>query len=190
MTEQAQSVMELAGLTAVVGMGVVFSALVLLSIYMNLFKRIIGKLEAVHKEKRAVSAASASGASSSPVDIEGEQIAAATGVGLYLDGVHGGAGDSVAAAIGVGLHLQGVPGSTGSAAAAAIGVGLHLQGLPATGDAALAAAIGVALELKGGCTAQPAVAPMAGAGPWKVAGWLDTHAAARMIGQSATKRGR
>ena len=49
MIESGQSILQTAGTTAAIGMGVVFAALFLLSVYMHYFKIFIARLEGRHK---------------------------------------------------------------------------------------------------------------------------------------------
>jgi sodium pump decarboxylase gamma subunit len=108
MTE-SDSILRLAGMTTMVGMGVVFSALFLLSVYMNVFKRILGKWEADRKNKAEAVAQKATDAPVvEPVSgsTEEAQVAAAIGLGLYLDGVRGGVPAEITAAIMTALHIH------------------------------------------------------------------------------------
>ncbi len=105
--------------TTVVGMGVVFVALFLLSVYMHYFKILIARMEGRH---RAVGAPKAKASSPPPKvapapkpadEDPGAQIAACVGVALALEGVRGAPEPRVAAAIATALALHGAGGGAG-----------------------------------------------------------------------------
>ncbi|MDF1554984.1 MAG: OadG family protein [Deferrisomatales bacterium] len=114
MTESSQSVWMLASTTAAIGMGVVFVALFLLSVYMHYFKVFIARVEARHAlsqpaaKKRVAPAAPrldpVPGAA--PAEEDGARVAAAIAVGLRLHGAGGAPSGEVAAAIATALTLQ------------------------------------------------------------------------------------
>ncbi|PLX44153.1 MAG: hypothetical protein C0609_06285 [Deltaproteobacteria bacterium] len=140
---------ELALMTAVVGMAVVFTALFLLSIYMNVFKKILALLNEKREGKKTVSVAvldkAATGGKGVDVvnkenrimtadDVKNEKVAAAVAVGILLD------------------SMSAMP--------------------PAEHVAAIAAAL--AFEGAGlGAAPQPVAAPSTGS--WKLAGWAEAH---------------
>jgi len=102
-----------AGLTAAVGMGVVFSALFLLSMYMHYFKSLISRVEGRHKPPPTAPSKPAKPPSVKPIPEPARpagapeaEVAAAVAVGLHLAGMRGAPADSsVAAAIAVALEL-------------------------------------------------------------------------------------
>jgi len=106
------SIWAFAGMTAAVGMGVVFVALFLLSMYMHYFKILTARFEgrAQSPEPAAVKKV-AQPPSLQPVaapgkgGAEGPRLAAAVAVGLHLKGVRGTPGAEVAAAIAAALAL-------------------------------------------------------------------------------------
>lgn len=109
------SIWTFAGLTAAVGMGVVFTALFVLSTYMHLFKSVIARVEIRRAEKvpapppkaktrPAVKPVPTDG--SPVVPTEDARVAAAIAVGLSLAGAGGGPGGDVAAAIAVAMTLH------------------------------------------------------------------------------------
>jgi sodium pump decarboxylase gamma subunit len=101
MTDTAQSMMSMAAQTTAVGMGVVFAALFLLSIYMNIFKRILAHFEDAKRRKaepETVAGVPAPQVGSSTADPE-EETVAVIALGLHLDGFRGGVPADVAAAI-------------------------------------------------------------------------------------------
>ncbi len=169
MNGMSQDIGNLAMMTAVVGMGVVFTALFLLSIYMIIFKRIIGNLEKQHAAKKeAKVSASAAAPSLAPAlaaaDPEEERLAATIGLALHLEGVHQEVPADVAAVIGLALHLEGAqPNVTADvpadvAAAIMTALHMHIQGCNQ-------AQIEAAMEPTG-----PAANPS-----WKMAGWMESH---------------
>jgi Na+-transporting methylmalonyl-CoA/oxaloacetate decarboxylase gamma subunit len=110
------SVLQDAGMTAVLGMSVVFLALFLLSAYMHYFKILIARIE---RKKTAldgpVSDQPLKPLNQSPAPVtardetvhdEGSRLAAAVAVGLYLRGVRAAPTDAVAAAIATALTLH------------------------------------------------------------------------------------
>jgi len=107
------SIWTFAGMTAAVGMGVVFVALFLLSMYMHYFKVLTAKLEgrarppAAAAAKRPAQAPSLNPIPAAPVaGAEGARVAAAVAMGLHLEGLRGAPGDEVAAAIAAALALH------------------------------------------------------------------------------------
>lgn len=109
------SIWQLAGMTAAVGMGVVFVALFLLSLYMHYFKLLTARLEkakrapppAAPKRAKPVVAPVPDAAPTAPVASAGDApVAAAVAVGLYLRGVLPTAREEVAAAIAAALALR------------------------------------------------------------------------------------
>lgn len=111
MTQTGQSILQMAGTTAAIGMGVVFVALFLLSVYMHYFKVFIAWIERRHhasREAKQITPAPAPELAPAPAPgaDEGAQLAAAVAVGLRLEGVGGAPGGSVAAAIAAALALH------------------------------------------------------------------------------------
>jgi Na+-transporting methylmalonyl-CoA/oxaloacetate decarboxylase gamma subunit len=113
--ESGQTILQMAGTTAAVGMGVVFAALFFLSMYMHYFKLFIGHLEGRHHASREAKksatpaapklAPAPAGASAADAD-PGAELAAAVAVGLRLHGVGGVPGTDVVAAIAAALTLH------------------------------------------------------------------------------------
>ncbi len=100
------SIWTFAGLTAAVGMGVVFVALFLLSMYMHYFKVLIARFEGGRKAapappKAAARAPAVKSAAAAPTAArdDGGAVAAAIAVGLQLAGLRGAPSGEVAAAI-------------------------------------------------------------------------------------------
>ena len=100
------SIWTFAGLTAAVGMGVVFVALFLLSTYMHYFKILIARFEGGRRIAAAPPKASArapavkpAAASPTPARDDGGAVAAAIAVGLQLAGLRVAPSGEVAAAI-------------------------------------------------------------------------------------------
>lgn len=108
------SIWQLASVTAVVGMGVVFTALFLLSVYMHYFKLLTARIEA-----KSRAPAPAPPQKTKPVVAPVPESPPA--------GAMGEAGARVAAAVAVGLHLKGaIPAIRGEVAAAiATALSLH-----------------------------------------------------------------
>ena len=119
MIESGQTILQMAGTTAAVGMGVVFAALFFLSVYMHYFKLFIGHLEGRHHASReakksatpaapklAPAPAGASAADDATDADPGAELAAAVAVGLRLHGVGGVPGTDVVAAIAAALALH------------------------------------------------------------------------------------
>ena len=114
MIDSGQSVLQFAGTTAAIGMGVVFTSLFLLSVYMHYFKLFIARVEARHTLSQP--AAKKSGAPAAPrlspvpgaasAAEEGARVAAAIAVGLRLHGAGGAPSGEVAAAIATALTVQ------------------------------------------------------------------------------------
>ncbi len=104
------SIWTFAGVTAAVGMGVVFAALFLLSLYMHYFKILIARFES----GRRVAAAPPTPAARSPAVKPGADAGAAAADD----------GGAVAAAVAVGLHLAGARGAPSGEVAAAIAFAL------------------------------------------------------------------
>ena len=114
------SIWTFAGLTAAVGMGVVFFALFLLSTYMHFFKGIIARIESRGKAVTAPTlkptarpAVTPAPAVAPPVGTEDARVAAAVAVGLHLASMRRAASGEVAAAIAVALSLHGDGGAQG-----------------------------------------------------------------------------
>ena len=127
------SIWTFAGLTAAVGMGVVFAALFLLSTYMHFFKIIIARIEGRGKPAPAPTPKSTASPVVTPVPgapaaTEGARIAAAVAVGLHLRGMRGAGGDEVAAAIATALALHRGRSAATEAAAARPASGWKLAG--------------------------------------------------------------
>ena len=103
---------QMAGQTTVVGMGVVFVALFLLSVYMHYFKVLIARLEGrrrtpVRPEPAAeAEAPEVAPAPQPPAEDPGGRIAACVGVALALEGVRGAPGPQEAAAIATAVALH------------------------------------------------------------------------------------
>ena len=114
MIESGQSILQMAGTTAVIGMGVVFVALFLLSVYMHYFKIFIARVEGRHKASQAKAQPSkpapapqlAPAPSAAAAPAEDAQVAAAIAVGLRLQGAGGAPAGAVAAAIATALSLH------------------------------------------------------------------------------------
>jgi Na+-transporting methylmalonyl-CoA/oxaloacetate decarboxylase gamma subunit len=115
--DTGQSVLQLAGTTAAIGMGVVFAALFLLSLYMHYFKIFIGRIEAGHSSGQLKAQKAAAALKLDPVPVTAElvddpaaQVAAAVAVGLRLRGLGGAPGGApggdVAAAIAAALAMH------------------------------------------------------------------------------------
>jgi len=107
------SIWTFAGLTAAVGMGVVFAALFLLSTYMHFFKSVIARLESRGAAAPTPAAKPKTRAQVKPVPVapsaasnEDAQVAAAVAVGLHLAGARVGAGGDVVAAVAVAMALH------------------------------------------------------------------------------------
>ncbi len=106
------SIMQLAGMTAALGMGVVFVSLFLLSVYMHYFKILTARIEGKSAKAPAVPTPKTSAkvvvspAPGSPAMGASGGLAAAVAVGLYLDGARSAAPDDVAAAIATALALH------------------------------------------------------------------------------------
>ncbi len=108
------SIWTFAGMTAAVGMGVVFVALFLLSLYMHYFKVLTSRLEGRAKQpapaaaKRPAQPPSLKPAPAGGKDrADGGGLAAAVAVGLHLRGLRGGdPGGEVAAAIAAALAFH------------------------------------------------------------------------------------
>jgi len=129
------SIWTFAGLTAAVGMGVVFAALFLLSTYMHFFKGVIARIEGRGKPAPAPTPKSTANpvvtpvpGAAAPAATEGTRIAAAVAVGLHLRGVRGAGGDEVAAAIATALTLHRGRSAATEAAAARPASGWKLAG--------------------------------------------------------------
>lgn len=105
-----ESIWQLAGMTAAVGMGVVFVALFLLAMYMHYFKILTARIEgrtatpAPHETAGAPSLQPLPEKAAEPPEIAQEaRVAAAVAVGLHLQGVRTGPAGEVAAAIAAAL---------------------------------------------------------------------------------------
>jgi sodium pump decarboxylase gamma subunit len=161
-----QDVLSLAGLTTMVGMGVVFTALFLLSIYMYIFKYLVATFEERKRRKAAPrkvaqTAAPEVGAAPSGEGVPEEEVAAIA-LAMHLEGVKAGVSLDEVAAIGLAMHLDrmGRP-AVPADVAAVIMTALHLHM-----QAATAANIAAALEPE---PRQP------GTEGWKMAGLLESH---------------
>jgi len=115
------SIWTFAGLTAAVGMGVVFVALFLLSLYMHYFKILIARFEGGRGRTAAPPKAVAPTSAVKP---------ASTGAAVRDDR------GAVAAAVAVGLHLAGVRGAPPGEVAAAIAFALAAHRARSAGAAA------------------------------------------------------
>ncbi len=117
---------QFAGMTTAVGMGVVFVALFLLSVYMHLFKDLTARIEGRDDRARPKPAAPKPAPAVEPKPEEGPgsdddaRTAAAAAVALHLDGASGAPSPETAVAIGVALALD-----QGRAAAIATALALH-----------------------------------------------------------------
>lgn len=106
------SIWQLAGLTAALGMGVVFVSLFLLSVYMHYFKLLTARIEGKGQKDTGLSRPKAPArpvvapAPRPSVSEEDGQLAASVAVGLYLDGVRSAPAGDVAAAIATALALH------------------------------------------------------------------------------------
>jgi Na+-transporting methylmalonyl-CoA/oxaloacetate decarboxylase gamma subunit len=164
-----QDALSLAGLTTVVGMSVVFSALFLLSIYMIIFKRLLAAFEAHKRQKATPKEVSQTKAP----DIEAAPCAS-------------GVPEAEVAAIALALHMEGARGEIDLADVAAIGLAMHLERLGAGSavvppDVAAVIMTALHLHMQSAQAANIAAAlapepPKAGAGSWKMAGLAQSHA--------------
>jgi len=115
--ESGQTILQMAGTTAAVGMGVVFCALLLLSVYMHYFKVFVARVEARHRAgaaapgKRPLAAAPKLTPAPAPsvaadAAATGARIAAAIAVGLRLHTAGGAPRGEVVAAIAAALAMH------------------------------------------------------------------------------------
>ncbi len=124
------SIWTFAGLTAAVGMSVVFVALFLLSMYMHYFKVLIARFEGGRRTAAARPTAAARTPAVKPAPIAGAvgrddrgAVAAAVALGLHLAGVRGAPSGEVAAAIAIALatHRERLGGAAATRAVATPG---------------------------------------------------------------------
>lgn len=108
------SIPAFAGLTAAVGMGVVFVALFAISLYMHYFKLVTARLEnatrgrapPAAKPPRRAAPSLTPGVAARPTEEDASPIAAAVAMALHLRGVRGAPREEVAAAVGVALAMH------------------------------------------------------------------------------------
>ncbi|PLX42673.1 MAG: hypothetical protein C0608_02210 [Deltaproteobacteria bacterium] len=143
------SIGELALMTAVVGMAVVFSALFLLSIYMNVFKKI---LALINEKSEGLKAASA----------------------VLLD--KSAAGEKIVDGVNKESRIMTAGDVKNEKVAAAVAVGILLDSISAMPPEDHVAAIAAALALEGaGLGVAPQTAAALSPKSWKMAGWAESH---------------